>query len=324
MELFPGIHRIEVHYQDRYLFQHILVGDDNVLFIDSGVATTPVNNILPYVEENKLIGEQSQFLIVTHNDADHCGGNASLKSFFPQLTIMAHQHESEDMEDPNRTLKNRYNELAHLGVSYNEDRSLQLLKNLGERCHVDISLIGQEMFHLSDDWQVQFLYSPGHTKGHMIVYDPKHKLAVITDAILGKGVYTRDGALTLCPTYRYTDMYLKTIELIEQLEVDYLLTSHFPLIKGKKEINRFIKESKQFVAIVETYILDSLNKKEKLTLKDLIDAAGHRLGNWPREKNFDLFYCLQGGLEELERKGLIQSLVSEQMVLWVRHHKVEV
>jgi hypothetical protein len=229
---------------------------------------------------------------------------------------MAHQLESGDIEKPIQTLTNRYNEFAHIGVSYSEERSRKILKNLGDECCVDIRLNGNEVFHLSPEWKVQFLYAPGHTKGHMMVYDSKHRLAIITDAILGKGVYTREGELTLCPTYRYTDMYLDTICKIEQLDVDYLLTSHFPVISGKEEIRRFIAESKEFVAVVERYILEMMNQIGQVTLKTLIREAGQKLGNWPEERNFDLFYCLQGGLEALERKGLIRSQITEGNVVW--------
>lgn len=318
MELFPGIHRIEVHYQNRYLFQHILVGDDNLLFVDAGVATTPSEDIKPYVDEKNLVRTQGLYLLVTHNDADHCGGICNLKRFFPQLTTMAHRLESDDIEDPNRTLKNRYNELAHLGVSYSKERSAQLLINLGGKCQVDLRMVGYEEFHLSADWKVQFYYSPGHTKGHMLVYDPKHRLAIITDAILGKGVSNRDGELILCPTYRFTDLYLETIDLIEQLDLDYLLTSHFPLISGKEEIARFIAESKEFVVSVEAYILETLERIGQVSLKDLLSEAGQKLGSWSEEKNFDLFYCLQGGLEELERKRLIRPIETNFGVNWIR------
>lgn len=318
MEIFPGVHRIEVHYQNRYLFQHILVGENNLLFIDSGVAATPADELRPYVDEKSLLKEQNPFLLVTHNDADHCGGNANLKGFFPHLTIMAHHFDSENIEDPNRTLKNRYNELAHLGVANSEEKNRQSLKNLGEKCHVDISLTGNEVFRLSDDWKVRFLYSPGHTKGHMIVHDPQHRMAIIADAILGKGVPKREGGLALCPTNRYTDLYLETIGQIENLDVDYLLTSHFPLISGKEEIREFVAESRNFVASVESYILDTIEKVGSVSLKGLINNAEQKLGDWPEEKNFDLFYCLQGGLEELERKGILLSVENNQEIVWQR------
>lgn len=318
MEIFPGVHRIEVHYQNRYLFQHILTGTDNLLFIDSGVAATPVEELKPYVDQQNLMNGQTPFLLVTHNDADHCGGNASLKELFPQLIVMAHEYDSKNIENPNLTLKNRYNELAYLGIANSEEKNKQSLKNLGGESRVDLSLSGSETLRLSGDWSVQFLYAPGHTKGHMIVHDPRNRMAIIADAILGKGVPARDGGMALCPTNRHTDLYLETIELIENLDVDYLLTSHFPLISGKEEIATFIKESKEFVAAVESYILASIEDAGSVTLKELIHHAGQKLGDWPEERNFDLFYCLQGGLEELARQGTLESVVNKQDVVWQR------
>ncbi|PSL40727.1 glyoxylase-like metal-dependent hydrolase (beta-lactamase superfamily II) [Planomicrobium soli] len=318
MEIFPGVHRIEVHYHNRYLFQHILVGTDNLLFIDSGVAATPMEAIGPYVDKEKIVEEQSPFLLVTHGDSDHSGGNAALKTLFPKLKIMAHRFDSENIEDPNQLLKNRYNELEHLGLAYSEEKNKQSLKNMGEKCSVDIALAGEESFRLSADWKVQLQHSPGHTKGHMMVYDPKNRMAIVADAILGKGVPAREGGLALCPTNRYPGMYLETITEIEALDIDHLLTSHFPLISGKEEIARFVAESREFVAMVDAYILNEVEKEGSVSVRSLIDHVGKKLGDWPEEKNFDLFYCLQGGLEELARQGMVKPVENGQEIVWQR------
>ncbi|MGO1058566.1 MBL fold metallo-hydrolase [Planococcus sp. FY231025] len=318
MELFPGVHRIEVHYHNRYLFQHILVGEENLLFIDSGVAATPAEAIRPYVDKEKILEGQSPFLLVTHGDSDHSGGNSALKELFPQLTIMAHRFDSENIEDPNQLLKNRYNELAYLGIANSEEKNKQSLKNMGDKCSLDLALSGGETFRLSDDWKVHLLHSPGHTKGHMMVYDPRHRMAIIADAILGKGVPARQGGMALCPTNRYTGMYLETIEKIEALDIDHLLTSHFPLISGKEEIDKFIAESREFVSMAEAYILEETEKAGSVSVGDLILHVGQKLGDWPEERNFDLFYCLQGGLEELARKGVMMPEENPEGIVWRR------
>ena len=315
MEMSIGIHRIEVPYQNRYLYQHILVGDDKIVFIDAGISSTPENVLIPYVESNNFDKGQDKYLLITHCDADHCGGSSSLKRYYPELVVLAHTIERPYIEDPSLNLAYRYAEFDHIGITRPQEKYTELLYNLGDGVKVDISLNGKEEISLSSDWKVKIIFSPGHTAGHVFVYDEKNNCAIITDAVLGDGIYARTGEVMLCPTYRYTDEYLSTIETVSALHVNRLFTSHFPEINGRENIHQFLAKSRNYVHLVENYIIEKVRKHGKVTLKNLIEESGSILG--PEDRAIDQYYCLQGGLERLRKKGILQLLESNDNQVWI-------
>lgn len=296
-----GLHRIEVNYQDRFLFQHMLVGDENVLIIDTGVASTPAAHLFPLL--GALESTHGLYLLITHSDADHCGGLAALRERFTDLVVMAHEKEAPLIEQPERNMSERYLELQECGIAYPADRIAKLRAGLGAPSTVDRLLQGGESFELSSGWSVDLLATPGHTVGHMSVLDASNDLVIAADACLGEAIPTREGNAAFAPTYRYTTQYRETIEQLRAISPEVLLTSHFPRFEGES-VDDFLKASYAFTDSVEQYLLRQLEEQEKVTVEQLIEDAGSQLGKWPPSRDDELWYCLQGGLEALLAQGL--------------------
>ncbi|MDQ3589304.1 MAG: MBL fold metallo-hydrolase, partial [Actinomycetota bacterium] len=85
MEILPGIHRIESDLGVRFMCQYLLVGEDRTILVDTGIAGTPEEVIIPYLEEAGLSLEDIDEVIISHADVDHCGGNRTLKERHPSL-----------------------------------------------------------------------------------------------------------------------------------------------------------------------------------------------------------------------------------------------
>ncbi|WP_010281011.1 MBL fold metallo-hydrolase [Bacillus timonensis] len=314
MEVHQGFHRIEVPYQNRYLYQHILIGNEKLLIIDTGINSTPEEVLLPYLNEKNINTNLDIYILITHCDADHCGGASVLKKYFPNAKIMAHQREVPYLENPTLNLSYRYGEFESIGIKRSPKKYEQLLQALGEGVKVDIELNGNEKISLSKDWEVKIINSPGHTAGHVLVYDSLNKCAIITDAVLGNAILTRTGKKALCPTYRYTNEYLRTIEIVRELNVNILYTSHFPIIDGKQRISDFLNESREYVFLVEKYIHEKMKQNGELTLKLLIEEADDSLS--PTDRKIDLYYCLQGGLERIKEQGLFELIKLNGQEIW--------
>src|ERR671921_1042154 len=50
MEILPGIHRIESDLGERFMCQYLLVGGESTVLVDTGLAGTPGEVIVPYLE----------------------------------------------------------------------------------------------------------------------------------------------------------------------------------------------------------------------------------------------------------------------------------
>lgn len=85
MEILPGIHRIESDLGPRFMCQYLLVGEDRSVLVDTGLAGTPEEVIIPYLEGIGLGIESVDEVVISHADVDHCGGNRTLKEMNPSL-----------------------------------------------------------------------------------------------------------------------------------------------------------------------------------------------------------------------------------------------
>lgn len=317
MEVLPSIHRILAPHQDRYLFQHIIINEEVMIFIDAGVSTTPKEILIPYLKKHDLEKGQRKYLIITHSDSDHCGGTNELKRIYPDLIIIAGLKERKLLEDKDFNLANRYLEFQKEGIT----RSVQIIENistnLGDTFLIDIGMSELDTIKIDDDTDLRIIETFGHTVGHISVYIEKLKCLIMTDALNGDGVYSISGEKVLCPTYRYTSRYLETIEKIKSLDVEFMYGSHYEAFQGKKQIDKFINLSKKYVERVEQYILDSLTGNEKKSLADLIDSAGLELV--PKDRKTDFYYSLQGGLEYLLERNIIQFENINHKVYWYKN-----
>jgi glyoxylase-like metal-dependent hydrolase (beta-lactamase superfamily II) len=86
MKIFRHVYQTASLVADRNLFQYLFVGDTTVL-LDTGAPYTPNETISPFLKENGIEPSRLTLAINTHADADHHGGNASLKQIAGQMML---------------------------------------------------------------------------------------------------------------------------------------------------------------------------------------------------------------------------------------------
>jgi glyoxylase-like metal-dependent hydrolase (beta-lactamase superfamily II) len=176
--------------------------------------------------------------------------------------------------------------------------------------------VGGEKIRLGDDWQLEVLHVPGHSYGHLGLYDPKHETAFVSDALHGGGFPGASGGLAFPVTYYDVDAYLSTLTLLENLPIKMLCTAHWLPKKGE-EIRAFVAESRQTVATFDRIILSGLNQHSSgLTMKDLIDVAGEAFG-WPSDTWVYIMFALKGHPDRLQRQRRVRFIQIPQPYHWV-------
>src|SRR5918997_1606110 len=73
-----GILRIESVLGPRPFSQYLL-RDEQTLLVDTGINSTPEEVILPWFEANGLKIRDLAYVLISHADVDHCGGNSAIK-----------------------------------------------------------------------------------------------------------------------------------------------------------------------------------------------------------------------------------------------------
>lgn len=308
MEIARGIHRIQASLGERFVCLYLLVGSEKTLLIDTGLADMPQQVLLPYLDHIGLEALQITYVLNSHIDFDHTGGNQALRQLAPNATLMCHELDRPMIDDVERMIAGRYSVYrADHGIDESDESKAFIRANSGH-VPVDLGLRGGETLHLGDGWHVEILHTPGHSRGHISVYDARSRVMLIMDAVLWNAVLTADGTPAFPPTYRYVDTYLSSIQRIAGYDLDIMATSHYPLCEGKEQIAEFLGESYAFVERTETELRNVIQRAAApLTMIEIIAELSPKLGRWPTEAGQFLVWGLTGHLERLQLYGLIET-----------------
>jgi glyoxylase-like metal-dependent hydrolase (beta-lactamase superfamily II) len=289
--LFDGVFLLEGQVGARPLYLPVLRGKEGALLLDTGCVEHVDNLILPGFAELGILPLDLRFVINTHPDSDHVGGNAGIKRWSPRALLCCGDADRELVEDPAELFRRRYDAYRPYGVFYSEETATNIRRDLGEAQPVDLTMRGGERIRLSPDWEVEVLHLPGHSKGHLGILDARNRVLFGGDAIQGSVYLDVTGQPALCPTYLYPETYLQTCQLIEHLDIDCYVSCHWP-IKTGRGIAEFCDETRAFVERAELL----LQAEGTRDLRDACLKLGPRLGAWPAPVHLELAYAMAGHL----------------------------
>lgn len=302
-QLFNGVFLLEGEVGGRPLQLMYLRGDLASLLMDTGCAHDPSRFIVPQMRE--LDGDPASltWILNTHSDLDHIGGNHEMKQFAPRAVLACGDADRHICESFETLMRYRYDLYRAEHQIFYEGEAVDWLRaNAGPPQCIEATFRGKEHIRLGADWEVEVLSVPGHSKGHLAVYDPLHKALYGADAIHGRGYPGLDGRMKLCPTYEDVDDYLATVALIENLPITTYVGCHWP-VKKDSGIREFCAESRSFVEETDRLLMELL--KSPYSLRELCLAVAEKLGTYPRSADLDLVYALAGHLRRLVEQGLV-------------------
>jgi glyoxylase-like metal-dependent hydrolase (beta-lactamase superfamily II) len=132
---------------------------------------------------------------------------------------------------------------------------------------------------LGPDRRIEILHLPGHTPGHLGIWDQDNGAAIIIDAALETGIYDREGNRLIPPRYFDALQYQNSIRKLRTLRPEHLLTAHYPPMQGR-EVLDFLDLSLEFTTQVQGVVREGL--KDGITdLRELTRRADERLGPYP-------------------------------------------
>lgn len=307
MEIAPGIHRIKCLFGDkRMVYVHLLVGEDAAMLVDTGCAHNPAQEILPYLGHIGLDPARLTYVVISHSDIDHQGGNAPLKAAAPQAILACHRLDRPWVESTAALIQGRYAQFeADHGIGYGDAGKAGI--RAGCLSHpLDLTLTGGEGFRLSRDWVVEAVHTPGHTWGHLAIYDPRSRTFIAGEATMWNAILDDDWQPAMPPTYCYVDTYLATQAQLLAMDIDLLAPAHWPLQHGPA-VAEYISVSRDFCLLVERRLLAFARATGGFTLREAIDQLGPTLGEWPAGANQDFSYGMAGNLESLTKRGLLRT-----------------
>ena len=299
MELSPGLHRIECPIGPRYVAIYAIVGSKYTLLVDTGFDDSIRTTVVNYFKEKKLSLDAVKYVINTHSDYDHTGGNKAVRELMPNALICAGERDRAMIENLNSMFSDRYNEFEREHGFPESKDAKDFMMTVAFETNVDIGFAGNERIDLGGRY-IEILHTPGHSWGHVSILDEKSGAIIIGDAVLGNSVLLADGQAAFPPTYRFVEAYRSTIRLLKGYKPSEILTSHYPRYVGQAGID-FLDLSLNYTDLIEQICLDTLKSAGKaLTMMELIEISHDRMGVWVDPAYKYLAYPVLGHLEVLE------------------------
>jgi glyoxylase-like metal-dependent hydrolase (beta-lactamase superfamily II) len=284
VEIAPRIHRIETSLGVRFVAQYLLVGNARTLLVDTGLPDTPAEALAPYLDSIGIGIQAVDDVVISHADLDHSGGIHALRDLHPRVRIACHELDRRWIESAEAMVAENY--LWHEAYGFDEPDEAgraELLALCGPDAPIDEGLCGGETIRLADDWRVDVLHLPGHTLGHVGIWDERSRAAIVIDAVLERGVYADDGALLIPPRIYDLAGYRHTIRRLRALEPELLLTAHYPVMEADAARD-FLDRSLAFTHDLERAVREEIAAGTH-ALWPLTQAIDRRFGPYPEFTN---------------------------------------
>jgi glyoxylase-like metal-dependent hydrolase (beta-lactamase superfamily II) len=303
MQVFPNVYEIKSVFGDRYIQQYLFVGD-RIILLDAGVIGTPREAIFPYLEKIGIPAQRLSMVIAMHADSDHHGGLPAIKDASASTLLACHEGDRKLIEDPEYLYQHRYNFLARdHGLGFGREGMVDSPRT----CKIDVRLSANEVVEIAPGWNLRVWHVPGHSDGHLAIYDEKNRAAFTSDAVQASGYPTVSGGTAFGPTYYAVNAYLATIEFLERQPIEHIFSGHWPSAH-REETKKFLSTSRQFVERVDGEILEYLKQHRRgVSLKALLHDVGPKLGTWPENAGVFLQFAIYGHIERLCQQGTAQA-----------------
>jgi glyoxylase-like metal-dependent hydrolase (beta-lactamase superfamily II) len=183
------------------------------------------------------------------------------------------------VESTERMVAEIYRWSEPYGFGPDDDSLAWLRRELDGDCPVDLGLRGGETLRLGPGWRIEVLHLPGHTPGHLGLWDERSGAAIIIDAALETGIYDRGGNRLIPPRFFDARGYARTIRALRALGPEHLLTAHYPPMRDDDALG-FLDRSLDFVLRLAKVVEEGV-RGGTTDLWELTQRADRELGPYP-------------------------------------------
>lgn len=290
---------------------YIITGEKNLL-IDTGFNRPECEEALQSAFDE--LGIRETDLFITHLHSDHCGliGKFARES----STIYAGETDGEliNFETGNlywRMLDDLFIKYGFPKATFGRNTDIHPGRKYCQDTRVNFTYVEEgDVLHYGG-YNLRAVLTPGHTPGHMCLYDQEKKLLFCGDHILG--TITPNICIELCTENPLGD-YLESLKKVEKLEVETLLTAHgTPVEDMYARIRELYRHHEERLAEVVSILGDQW-KTAYMVARDM---------TWEIDcKNWDEFPAPQKWFATGEAVSHLQYLFSTGKVVREEHNGI--
>lgn len=233
-EVIPGIYQLQLPMPPRfseYINSYLVQGDSKYLLIDTGWNTEEsFDSLKRQLAEIDVNFKDISQIVITHSHADHYGLASKLKQLC-QAKLAVHYLEKKFIDSRYTNTEGFLqqvenwlyinggpaNELPELRAAFRE------IIKLVVPIFPDITLYGNETISIGL-FNFKVIWTPGHTAGHISLYEPTKKVLIAGDHILS----TITPNISLHPHSSDNPLgdYINSLNKVKQLDVNLILPGH--------------------------------------------------------------------------------------------------
>ena len=235
MELAPGIYKIKVPIPNNPLENlncYLIKGKDGWVMIDTGWYTPETfSSLKKSLKKLGIALSDIATIVITHIHPDHFGLVGRIRQISPATKVITHKFEAELIEsryikfhDLRQSMEFvlRRHGVPPSKISELKSSSMPAMEFVSIT-FPDSTLYGGETIS-TGVYDLEVIWTPGHSIGHICLYEPKNKLLFSGDHVLPK--------ITPSVVYHIQSGddplgdYLNALHKIENLPVDKILPAH--------------------------------------------------------------------------------------------------
>ena len=316
-EILPHLYRIEVPLPRnplKAINSYVIKADERSLIVDTGMNRKECMDALSAGLKELSVDLKKADFFITHLHADHLGLVSNLAT--DTSTIYFNRPDATRVNSP--TFGQGPTNLARIN-GFPEDELQNAFRNhpgyrYGSRGQLDFNILKEGDTISIGDYLFKCIETPGHTKGHMCLYEPSKKLFISGDHIL---IDITPNISLWSDDENPLNEYLVSLDKVYNLDVKLVLPGHRGTFNNYKERIQELKHHHQTRA---NEVLSILQKGSK----NAFQVASQMSWNLTYE-SWALFPIPQkwfatgeaiAHLKYLEEKGKVRREIKEQKVVF--------
>ena len=143
--------------------------------------------ILPFLEQVGLDPAGLDLVLISHADVDHFGGNAAVRAAAPRALVCAHAADIPWIESRELIMRERYGWYEGLRRSATRRAcSTGSATRWAPTCPSTSGSSATKRSGSGPELVVDVLHLPGHSPGHIGLWEPRSRTAIVQDAVLAR------------------------------------------------------------------------------------------------------------------------------------------
>ncbi len=316
-EILPNLYKIEVPLPQsplKAINSYVIKAQGQSLIIDTGMNREECMSVLSSGLKELDVDLRRADFFITHLHADHLGLVSSLAT--DTSTIYFNQPDAAIINSVSHWEKTP--NFARIN-GFPEDELQRAIKNhpgkkYSSRGRLDFYILKEGDTVSIGDYLFKCIETPGHTRGHMCLYEPSKKLFISGDHILSD--ITPNISLWSDEENPLNE-YLISLDKVYNLEVDLVLPGHRDTFKNFKERIQELKSHHQTRAgEVLSILVEGTKNAFQVASQMSWDMSYESWELFPSSQKWFAFGEAVSHLKYLEEKGKIRREMPRQKVVF--------